>query len=296
MRKTAVGVFESRGQAEAAVDELNRAGFRDDQIGFVTPDGERAAAGGTEVDNTAGGAAAGAVTGGVVGSLIGAAVALLIPGVGPVLAGGVLASALGGAALGAATGGLLGALAGLGISDEEARYYEGEFQSGRTLVTVQAPDRYDEAVAILRRFKSYDYTGRATSSSATVGAIDRTDAGRTTGPATTATIQGRTWDQARSTYREDWQRQSARGKEQWEDVEPGYHYGHEMANDPRYQGRSWNEFEPSLRSDYSTWATNQGYRVDDAGWDRLRERIREAWDRGRGQWNDPTSSGYERTI
>ena len=50
--------------------------------------------------------------------------ALAIPGVGPIIAGGALASTLAGAGIGAAAGGLLGALVGLGIPEEEARYYE----------------------------------------------------------------------------------------------------------------------------------------------------------------------------
>jgi hypothetical protein len=34
-RSTIVGVFEMRSEADAAIHELQRAGFRDDQIGFV---------------------------------------------------------------------------------------------------------------------------------------------------------------------------------------------------------------------------------------------------------------------
>jgi hypothetical protein len=35
LRSTAVGVFHNRQQAEAAVDDLRRSGFRDDDLGFV---------------------------------------------------------------------------------------------------------------------------------------------------------------------------------------------------------------------------------------------------------------------
>ena len=62
----------------------------------------------------------------------------------------------GGAAAGAAAGSLVGALIGLGVPEEEARYYEGEARSGRTLVTVRAEGRYDEASAITRRHGGYD--------------------------------------------------------------------------------------------------------------------------------------------
>jgi hypothetical protein len=56
-----------------------------------------------------------------------------------------LANAVGGAAV----GGLLGALIGLGIPQEDARYYEEELHSGRTLITVLSEGRAAEAAAIL---------------------------------------------------------------------------------------------------------------------------------------------------
>jgi len=148
-----VGVFAERAQAECAVEELRHAGFPPDQIGVVVRGG------GSTSDRPVvkadvrpeEGAATGAVAGGVLGSLVGAGVALTIPAIGPALAVGVLAGVLGGATLGIATGGLIGGLIGMGISHEEASYYESEFIRGRTLVTVQADDRSAEAAAILTR-------------------------------------------------------------------------------------------------------------------------------------------------
>ena len=58
-------------------------------------------------------------------------------------------------AAGAAAGGLLGALIGLAIPEEDARYYQTEVETGRTLVTVQAGGRYAEAVDILRSNGAY---------------------------------------------------------------------------------------------------------------------------------------------
>jgi len=65
--------------------------------------------------------------------------------------GGLLAAALGGAVTGGTGGGILGALIGLNVPEEEARHCAQQFHSGRCLVTVHAGDRYEEAVAILRR-------------------------------------------------------------------------------------------------------------------------------------------------
>jgi len=164
------------------VEELHRLGFRDDQIGFMMRGAE-----GTTVDTSddAGNRAGESATGGIVtGGLIGGALAaasLLIPGVGPVLAGGILATIIGGAAAGGAVGGLLGMLVGSGIPDEEARYYESEFNEGRILVTVNAGGRYQEVRDVLVRHGAYDIesgrgttTGTVTSDIAPVGTA-RTD-------------------------------------------------------------------------------------------------------------------------
>jgi hypothetical protein len=157
-RTTVVGVFEDRGMAQTAVSELRRAGFREDQIGVVARHGEAVEEVAVEHSSAAGeGAVAGMVAGAGIGGLWALGIAAgLLPGIGPVIAGGIFASILASAAAAAAAGGVLGALIGLGIPEEEARYYESEFHSGRTIVTVQADDRYDEAYAILLNYGAYD--------------------------------------------------------------------------------------------------------------------------------------------
>ena len=147
-----VGVFDDRSAAEGAVDALHRAGFGHDRVGFVIR-GSDAIRGGMIVDSVGTkdgkGAAAGALTGGMVGGVLAAAVSLLIPGIGPIAAGGILAAFFGGAIAGTAVGGILGAMAGLGVSEEEAKFYEKEFNEGRAIVAVKAEDRGAEAAQIL---------------------------------------------------------------------------------------------------------------------------------------------------
>jgi uncharacterized protein (TIGR02271 family) len=70
---------------------------------------------------------------------------LAIPGIGPIVAGGTLASTLAGAGIGAAAGGLLGALVGMGVPEEDARHFDQGFRAGGTLVTVNAGNRAEEA-------------------------------------------------------------------------------------------------------------------------------------------------------
>jgi len=159
-----VGVFHNLRDAQAAVRDLKAAGFRDDEIGVLGPgdhDGDRtteSADGGT---HAAEGAVAGAATGAGIGALWAVGIAAgALPAIGPVIAGGILASILASAAGGAAAAGLAGALIGMGIPEEEATYYENEFQSGRTIVTVKTMDRQDEARRILGRHSGFDMESR----------------------------------------------------------------------------------------------------------------------------------------
>jgi hypothetical protein len=142
-----IGSFAEPRAAEGYVDELRKAGFKNEQIGVVRRDEEA-----TEVPAEEG-AAAGAITGGVLGAVAGAVATGLIPGVGPVIATGLLTGLLGGAATGATAGGIVGALIGMGLPEDEAHRYEGDFHQGRTLVVVQGNGRLAEAAAILRRSK-----------------------------------------------------------------------------------------------------------------------------------------------
>src|SRR5438874_3979695 len=163
-RSTVVGVFDDRDDARKAIEALKDDGFTPDGISILSPDKQATRDMAEETGTHAGaGAATGAVTGGILGGLGGWLVgigALAIPGVGPFIAAGAFATALGGAAIGAGVGAIAGALVGMGVPKEEADYYEGEVKSGRTLVTVRADGRYDEAQRILRQHGAYDIESR----------------------------------------------------------------------------------------------------------------------------------------
>jgi len=203
-RTTAVGIFTERRLADHAIEELHNAGFSNDQIGFVSREGYTGdkqeliipAQAGTGTAPTGGApvagvptpvstddvtateesktetTAAGVVGGGVLGGILGAAAALLIPGLGPAIAGGILTAVLGGAAIGAVAGGLIGALTNMGVPEDEAHFYQDELRAGRTLVTVQAEDRYEEALAILRRNGAYDATTRRNTTDTAATTVD----------------------------------------------------------------------------------------------------------------------------
>jgi uncharacterized protein (TIGR02271 family) len=399
-RSTIVGVFHERRQAERAIEELHRAGFTDEQIGFVMRDGD----GRTDVEHVegeshaGGGAVGGMLAGAGIGGLAAAAASLLIPGFGPVIAAGLFATILGGAAVGAAAGGILGALIGAGVPEEEAHYYEGEFNEGRAIVTVRADGRAAEAEDILSEYGAYDMQRPQGMRATSAGAMREHDS--TTRPmagtrmegtdrmtlheeelhATTRPVEAgevrvtkevvseqksidvpvsreevyverhpvdrpagdkdfrdqeirvpvsreeievektarvreeievgkreveetqrvggtvrreearidRTgdvnvhgWDNVASNFRQRWQSRYGTSGGRFEDYEPGYRYGYEMSNDPRYKGREWTDVEPDLRSNYGTWGQKYGYRSGDNDWDRFRDSVHDAWDEGR---------------
>ena len=94
-------------------------------------------------DDRAEGAEAGAGIGGVAGGIIGLLTGLglmAIPGVGPVVAAGWLASTAAGAAAGGAAGSIIGALTQAGASEEDASAYAEGIRRGGTLVSARVPD------------------------------------------------------------------------------------------------------------------------------------------------------------
>ena len=151
--KLVVGVFHNAGDARRAIDDLRDAKFSDRKIGLLThdKDGDPDVKSFKDLEgNKAGaGAAIGAAAGAGGGALWALGIAAgMLPAIGPVIGGGILAAVAASAASGAAAGVVGGALIGLGVSDEEAAYYDDEFKKGRTIVVVQG-DRLDEAFRIM---------------------------------------------------------------------------------------------------------------------------------------------------
>jgi hypothetical protein len=164
--RTAAAAFETRDEAERAVDRLRDAGFDAEQVGWAMR-GEHKDDRPAGADAAAVGAGTGAVVGGAVGAAGAAAAMALIPGLGPFLAGGYLGTVLIATGGGAVAGGLLGGLTGMGMDEDEATYYDEQFRAGRVVVTVNAGERYTEAADILRD------SGGQTFRPGTVAAIDR---------------------------------------------------------------------------------------------------------------------------
>jgi hypothetical protein len=156
-------LFDDRAAAMQAVGKLQAAGLPHSDISMVSSNadnwyssdntGARAARGSDasgRVDRDRDGVddrAEGAGTGAGVGAVLGGAAGLLaglgllaIPGLGPVVAAGWLASTATGAAAGALGGGVIGALTQAGVPEEEAHAYAEGIRRGGTLVTARVPE------------------------------------------------------------------------------------------------------------------------------------------------------------
>jgi len=152
--RTVVGLFEDFETAQRAANDLERAGITRDQISVVAGNEsdryKKYVSGTGEVGkDTASKAGAGAAIGGGLGLLAGLA-ALAIPGFGPVIAMGPIATALAGAGVGAAAGGIIGGLREAGVPEEHAEYYAEGIRRGGVLVTVRTTEAMaDQAADIL---------------------------------------------------------------------------------------------------------------------------------------------------
>ena len=157
------GVFKSQDNAERAVSELRNLGIPEKRIGIVRPGNapQRIEAGVpvTDTEDPGMGRAMGAAVGGAMGAAGGAtaglAVAsLLVPGIGPLLAFGMVgAGLLGivGATAGSAVGDQVEEELGEGIPHEDVYLYEDALRHGHSVVLayVDEGDQADRAEEVL---------------------------------------------------------------------------------------------------------------------------------------------------
>ena len=155
--KTVCRVYDSYAQARAAVDALDAAGYPASDVSLVA--NKYVSAEHADVDEVSG-AAAGAGVGGALGGgagLLAGLGLLAIPGLGPVVAAGWLASTAAGAAAGAATGGIVGALVDAGVDREHADVYSESIRRGGTMVTARVADSdVGRAESLMSTYKPID--------------------------------------------------------------------------------------------------------------------------------------------
>lgn len=138
-------IFDSHAEAERAVSDLRSLGLSDNDLSVIAHHkGTTTATSGdgevTDEDHT--NVLRGILGGGALGAGLGVA-ALAIPGVGPLVAAGAIASAAVPGAIG--VGAVIGAIGGTlnetltkhGVSEEDATYYNDRIKDGGVVVTVE---------------------------------------------------------------------------------------------------------------------------------------------------------------
>lgn len=163
-------LFDNYDDALTASNRLQAIGIDRDQISVVANNADDRYTDRTNGDHSkagegaAAGAGMGAVVGGAGGLLAGLGI-MAIPGIGPVVAAGWLAStalgAVAGAAAGGAAGGIVGAMTSEGVPENEAHVYAEGVRRGGTLVSARVDeDRVAEARAILNDAAPVDWQAR----------------------------------------------------------------------------------------------------------------------------------------
>jgi hypothetical protein len=150
--ETVAGIFDSRAAAEHVIQQIHSLGIPNDRIALLTPDMSKKqveqAVPTADTEAPGEGKAMGGVVGGAMGVAGGASLgmataSLIIPGVGPVIAGGILGAAIlgvGGTATGMAVGEALDEALMDGLPHGELYVYEQALRRGRSVVIAFADD------------------------------------------------------------------------------------------------------------------------------------------------------------
>ena len=224
------GVFKSQDNAEKAVSELRKLGIPERRIGIVRPGStpQRLETGVpvTDTEDPGMGRAMGAAVGGAMGAAGGAtaglAVAsLIVPGIGPLLAFGMVGAALlgiVGAAAGSAVGDQVEEELGEGIPHEDVYLYEDALRHGHSIVLayVEEGEQADRAEEVIR----------------TAGAEDLDE------------LRENWWQELRDSERAHYGTDFDRDEE-------SYRRGYHAALHPKRRGKSYSDVESDLISAYT---------------------------------------------
>jgi len=84
------------------------------------------------------------------------------------------------------------------------------------------------------------------------------------------------FDDLADDFRTDYEGHYAAHGATYDDFDPAYRYGHALASDIRYDGRSWDEIEPGARAEWER-------RYPQSAWERFKRAVRYAWERAARQ-------------
>ena len=152
----------------------------------------------------------------------------------------------------------------LGVAEGESRFYAAEVtEDHRALIVVHAHSNYTQVRETLVRHGGYDVESQG-GDLAAAG-----DAGLTSGAEPLPSDLTSRWEDVSSRYEMLWAQHYGTTDATWEQVEPVYRFAWEVANDPRWRGRSWSASEDMVRN---VWETS-GH----TDWPAVRDAIHDVW-------------------
>jgi hypothetical protein len=258
--RTVAGIFNSYVDASRAAENLRSLGLSEERISLLAPGTTQEqleeAVPTTETEQPGMGKAVGGTVGGALGVAggmhIGAAAAsLLVPGVGPVLAAGILGAALlgaGGAAAGIATGGAVEDALAEGLPHDELYVYEDALRRGRSVVFAVGED---------------DEQGQAAQQILAQAGAESLDAARDSW-----------WVGLRDAEEEEYTGEEG---QDFKTAEPLYRRGFEASLHPKARGVAYDEALENLRQRYGDDCASEPFRC---GYDRgqaYQQKMRETY-------------------
>jgi len=295
--RTVTALYDDFETAQEVIEDLVSMGFQREQISIVANDASGQYASYLAPDR-------GSVTedvSAVVGARVGLGV-MLIPGIGPVIAGGPLVAALVGAVTGAATGGLVAGLVDMGIPETEAGYFAEAVRRGGTLVVVNTTDDWvDQVVEVMEAHNPVDINQRATEWSNqgrtgfdtnaapyTAQGVERESREPVTpemgaaSPVRTYTAQTESgeapddmadFEAFRADFEDHYWTHYGEAGHDFDYYLPAYRYGYRLAHDQRYTDMDWSRLELRARL---YWEEHM-----EGAWDDFRDAVSYAWNRVR---------------
>jgi hypothetical protein len=243
--QTVAGIFTTRADAERALSHLDTLAIPRDRITLLSPGSDARRVPTDEGEHKGTGAALGAVVGGATGAAVGfplgAAVTMMIPGIGPIIASGIIGALLFGAG-GAAVGATLEESLVSGLPRDELFVYEDALRRGRSVVIALVDDTAHAAAA--------------------------RDTLQTAGAESVDAARERWWIGLRDTE----QQRYGGGIAVFDRDEAIFRQGFEAALGPEVRGRTWEEALPELRRRYPEASDAPAFRH---GWERGQDYQRE---------------------
>jgi uncharacterized membrane protein len=166
-KDSVVAVFPSLDDAQRAVAQLEHLGWRPNQVSLVARGAE------SHLDSTQPmrqgdrmekSAVVGASAGAALGLLAGSAL-FIVPGIGPVVFAGALASGI----TGGLVGGIVGAMSGWGIKEDHLKDYEQDVRDGKSVIIMTgSPRELADAKSLMQDFRAEKVTMHAETADSTV--------------------------------------------------------------------------------------------------------------------------------